>query len=144
MRGTQRGRFVRHYVEMVVAMFVSMGVLAAATAGVEALTALRSPGSPAFAAVKMAFDMSVGMVVWMRYRGHGWAATLEMVGAMFAPAVVLAALSATGVISGAVLMIVMHVGMLPLMLLVMLRRRAEYGAAHTATGVCDDALAPVA
>ena len=82
----------------------------------------------------MAFDMSVGMVVWMRYRGHGWASTLEMVGAMFAPAVLLAPLSLDG----------RHLGrashdrhtraMLPLMLLVMLRRRAEYGGAATSTG----------
>jgi hypothetical protein len=129
MRSTHRGRFVRHYLEMVVAMFVSMGVLAAATAGAEALTGLELPASPEFAAVKMAFDMSVGMVVWMRYRGHGWAATLEMVGAMFAPALILAPLSLTGAIPGEVLMIVTHVAMLPLMLVVMLRRRAEYGAA---------------
>ena len=74
----------------------------------------------------MAFDMSVGMVVWMRYRGHRWAPTLEMVAAMFAPAVALAPLSWLGVISGEVLMIVTHVVMLPLMLVVMLRRRAEY------------------
>jgi hypothetical protein len=145
MRATHRGRFVRHYLEMVVAMFVSMGVLAAATAGAEAVTGLELPASPEFAAIKMAFDMSVGMVVWMRYRGHGWAATLEMVGAMFAPAVLLAPLSLMGVISGGLLMIVTHVAMLPLMLLVMLRRRAEYGAAaHTESGERDDAVAPVA
>ena len=131
MNATHKGRFVRHYLEMVVAMFVSMGVLAAVTAGVEALTGLELPGSPEFAAFKMAFDMSVGMVIWMRYRGHGWPATLEMVGAMFAPAVLLAPLTLTGVIAGGVLMIATHVAMLPLMFVVMLRRRAEYGgAAH--------------
>jgi hypothetical protein len=130
MRSTYRGRFARHYLEMVVAMFVSMGVLAAATAGAEALTGLELPGSPEFIAIKMAFDMSVGMVVWMRYRGHSWAATLEMVAAMSAPAVVLAPLSLAGVIPGEALMIVTHVAMLPLMFLAMLRRRSEYGAAH--------------
>jgi flagellar biosynthetic protein FliP len=140
MSATRKGRFVRHYLEMVVAMFVSMGVLAAATAGAQALTGLALPASPEFAAVKMAFDMSVGMVVWMRYRGHGWAATLEMVGAMFAPAVLLAPLSLTGVVSGGVLMIVLHVAMLPLMLGVMLRRYAEYAAPHER----EDAVAPVA
>jgi hypothetical protein len=145
MRSTPRRRFVRHYLEMVVAMFVGMGVLAAASAGAEALSGLELPASPEFAAVKMAFDMSVGMVVWMRYRGHAWPATLEMVGAMFAPAVLLAPLSLTGVISGEILMIVTHVAMLPLMLLVMLRRRAEYGAAHHAVrGERDDAVASVA
>jgi hypothetical protein len=122
----------RHFVEMVIAMFVSMGVLAAAWAGTEALTGLSLPHAPEAMALRMAFDMSVGMVVWMRYRGHGWAATLEMVAAMFAPAVLLAPLSMAGAISGDVLMIATHVAMLPLMFVVMLRRRAEYGhAAHS-------------
>ncbi|MEH1128421.1 hypothetical protein [Micromonospora sp. CPCC 206061] len=122
----------RHFVEMVVAMFVSMGVLAAAWAGAEAVTGLALPSSPEAMALRMAFDMSVGMVVWMRYRGHGWAATLEMVAAMSAPAVLLAPLSMAGAISGGVLMIATHVAMLPLMFVVMLRRRAEYEHTHAA------------
>jgi hypothetical protein len=79
-------------------------------------------------------EMFVGMVVWMRFRGHGWPGTLEMVAAMFAPAVVLAPLSWLGVISGDLLMFATHVLMLPVMLVVMLRRRAEYSgtAAHAA------------
>jgi hypothetical protein len=124
----------RHFVEMVVAMFVSMGVFAAAWAGGEALTGLSFPHAPEAMALRMAFDMSVGMVVWMRYRGHGWAPTLEMVAAMFAPAALLAPLSMAGAISGHVLMIATHVAMLPLMLVVMLRRRAEYGHAHRGIG----------
>ena len=123
MRTAHKG-FLRHYLEMVVAMFVGMAVLGAATMGLEALTGVEAPASPEFAAFKMAFDMSVGMVVWMRYRGHGWPSTLEMVAAMFAPAVVLAPLSWLGVISGDLLMIATHVLMLPLMLVVMLRRRS--------------------
>jgi hypothetical protein len=134
MRTAHRRHFLRHYVEMIVAMFVGMAVLGAASAGVEAVTGVELPAAPEFAAFKMAFDMSVGMVVWMRYRGHGWAGTLEMVGAMFAPAVVFAPLSWLGVISGDVLMIVTHVLMLPLMFVVMLRRRAEYTGAATSVG----------
>lgn len=121
----------RHYLEMVVAMFVSMGVFAAVWAGTEALTGFALPSGPEAMALRMAFDMSVGMVVWMRYRGHAWAPTLEMVAAMFAPALLLAPLSMAGAISGDVLMIATHVAMLPLMFVVMLRRRHEYGhAAH--------------
>jgi hypothetical protein len=126
MQTAHRGHFFRHYLEMVVAMFVGMAVLAAARAGVVAVTGLDYPSAPELAALLMAFDMSVGMVVWMRYRGHAWAGSLEMVAAMFAPAVVLAPLSWLGVISGELLMILTHVAMLPLMLVVMLRRRAEY------------------
>jgi flagellar biosynthetic protein FliP len=116
---------------MVVAMLVGMAVLGAASAGVEAIAGVELPASPGFAAFKMAIDMSVGMVVWMRYRGHGWPGTLEMVAAMFAPAVVLVPLNWLGVISGDLLMIGTHVLMLPLMLVIMLRRRQEYSAAAT-------------
>ena len=62
--------FIRHYVEMLIAMFVGMGVLGGgvAAAGVDV--------EPAeLALLWMAFTMSVPMVAWMRYRGHGWAAS---------------------------------------------------------------------
>jgi flagellar biosynthetic protein FliP len=120
--------FVRHYLEMVVAMFVGMAVVGAAARGALALAGLEFPAQyPELTALEMAFDMSVGMVVWMRYRGHGWASTLEMVGAMFAPAIALVPLLWLGVISGDSVILLEHIAMLPLMWLVMLRRRGEYG-----------------
>jgi hypothetical protein len=130
--GHGRWRFLRHYLEMVAAMLVGMVVLGAAVRGVLALAGLTFPAQvPELAALEMAFDMSVGMVAWMRLRGHGWASTLEMAGAMLAPAVALLPLLWLGVISGDALLVVQHLAMLPLMYLVMLRRRGEYGgAAH--------------
>ena len=131
--GARHGRwhFLRHFLEMVVAMFVGMVVVGAAVRGVLALAGLQFPTQyPELAALEMAFDMSVGMVVWMRYRGHGWAGTLEMAGVMFAPAIALFPLLWLGVISGDSLIVVEHVAMLPLMWLAMLRRRSEYGAAR--------------
>jgi hypothetical protein len=127
-------RFVWHYVQMIIAMGVGMLVLGMARAGLLGVldVELSSARHPEIAALLMAFDMSVGMVVWMRYRGHGWAATLEMVGAMFAPVVLLAPLTLAGAMSGDALMTVMHVAMLPLMFVVMLRRRAEYSHQHNA------------
>jgi hypothetical protein len=126
--GHGRWRFLRHYLEMVAAMFVGMVVLGAAVRGVLALAGLEFPARyPELAALEMAFDMSVGMVAWMRHRGHGWASTLEMAGAMFAPAVALFPLLWLGVIAGDALLVLEHLAMLPLMYLVMLRRRAEYG-----------------
>jgi hypothetical protein len=77
----------------------------------------------------MAVTMSVGMVAWMRHRGHGWASTLEMAGAMFTPAVALVPLLWLGVIAGDTLLLLEHLAMFPLMYLVMRRRRAEYGGA---------------
>jgi flagellar biosynthetic protein FliP len=120
--------FQRHYLEMVAAMLVGMVVLGAAVRGVVALAGLEFAAQyPELAALEMAFDMSVGMVVWMRHRGHGWASALEMTGAMFAPLVALFPLLWLGVIAGDALVALEHLVMLPLMYLVILRRRAEYG-----------------
>jgi len=126
-------RFLWHYVEMIIAMVVGMLVLGAARAGLFALLGveLSSATQPEIAALLMAFDMSVGMVVWMRFRGHGWPASLEMVAAMFAPVVLLAPFTLAGILSGHALMMTMHIAMLPLMLAVMLRRREEYTHTHT-------------
>jgi hypothetical protein len=123
-----RRHFLRHYLEMVAAMFVGMAVLGAAVRGVLALAGLEFPAQyPELVSLEMAFDMSAGMVAWMRHRGHGWASTLEMAGAMFAPAVALIPLLWLGVVSGESLLLLEHLAMLPLMYLVMLRRRSQYG-----------------
>jgi hypothetical protein len=71
--------------------------------------------------------MTAGMGIWMRIRRHDWAGILEMYAVMFAPAVLLFPLLWLGVISAGSLSALMHTLMLPLMLAVMLRRRAEYG-----------------
>jgi len=126
--GPGRRRFLRHYLEMVAAMVVGMVILGAAVRGVLALAGLEFPTQyPELAALEMAFDMSAGMIAWMRHRGHGWTSTLEMVGAMFAPAVALFPLLWLGAISGDALLVLEHLAMFPLMYLVMVRRRAEYG-----------------
>ena len=99
--GHRRWRFLRHYLEMVTAMLVGMVAVGAAVRGVLALTGRELPAQyPELAALEMAATMSVGMVAWMRHRGHRWASTLEMAGAMFAPAVALFPLLWLGVITG--------------------------------------------
>jgi hypothetical protein len=96
--------------------------------GVLALVGLEFPAQyPELAALEMAFDLSVGMVAWMRHRGHRWTSTLETAGAMFAPAAALFPLLWLGVIAGDSLLVLEHLAMFPLMYLVMRRRRAEYG-----------------
>jgi hypothetical protein len=123
-----RRRFLRHYLEMVAAMLVGMVALGGALRGVLALAGLPYPTRYSeLVALEMAVTMSAGMVAWMRHRGHGWASTLEMTGAMFAPAVALVPLLWLGVLAGDSLLMVEHLVMLPLMFLAMLRRRAEYG-----------------
>jgi hypothetical protein len=98
-----RWRFLRHSLEMVAAMLVGMVVLGAALRGVLALAGLHYP---------------------TRYAEL---VALEMAGAMFAPAVALVPLLWLGVIAGDALLVLEHLAMLPLMFLVILRRRAEYG-----------------
>jgi hypothetical protein len=128
--------FVRHYAEMVGAMFLGMLVL-----GVPGEAALRAIGSsssqlsddaPALALLGMAVIMTVPMVAWMRHRGHGWRPNAEMAASMFLPTFAIMALMAGGVISDFMtLMGLEHVVMLPSMLVAMLLRRAEYsGHAH--------------
>ncbi|MFD0851785.1 hypothetical protein ACFQ07_06115, partial [Actinomadura adrarensis] len=130
------GRFAVHYLEMVVAMLAGMlvfGLVLGVLLGIVGLD-YSHDDHPAAAALEMAFTMSLGMVVWMRFRGHGWPATLEMTAAMSAPLVVLYPLFWTGVISGETVMMLLHVLMFPAMAAVMLRRRAEYSSAHHMRG----------
>ena len=126
--GRRRWRFLRHYLEMVAAMLVGMVVLGGALRGGLALAGLQYPTRyPELPALEMAGTMSAGMMVWMRHRRHGWASTLEMTGAMVAPAVALIPLLWLGVIAGDALLTLEHLAMFPLMFVVMWRRRAEYG-----------------
>src|SRR3954465_4941273 len=74
--------FLRHYGEMVLPMFLGMAVL-----GLPADRAMRSvgAGSDALMFVEMATTMTVPMVGWMIYRGHGWRANTEMSASMLVP-----------------------------------------------------------
>jgi flagellar biosynthetic protein FliP len=75
----------------------------------------------------MATNMSLGMAVWMRIRGHGPGPIAEMVVAMFLPFLVLLPLHWAGTLTATGLMTAGHVLMVPAMLVAMLRRRGEYG-----------------
>jgi hypothetical protein len=133
-------RFVRHYVEMVVAMFLGMAVL-----GVPAGWALGAVGSrwselnadaPELMLLGMALTMTVPMVGWMRYRGHGWRANTEMSASMLIPTVAAIALLQASVVDDVgVLLVVEHVGMLLGMLGAMLLRAADYTGQHAGAHV---------
>jgi hypothetical protein len=130
MKHERHHGLARHYVEMVVAMVIGMVVLGAALRGVLALLGVgySMSGRPELVTLEMAFTMSAGMAFWMRRRGHAWPGIAEMCGAMFVPALVLVPLLAGGVVGADAAMTVEHLVMLPLMFVVMLRRRAEYTA----------------
>ena len=114
--------FLRHYAEMVIAMLLGMAVVlgAVAAAGV-ALDPVE------LELLVMATSMTVPMVAWMRYRGHGWAPAAEMSAAMYAPTAAALVLLWTGLVEDEhALLMIQHIAMFPLMLVVMLPRREEY------------------
>jgi hypothetical protein len=116
--------FLRHYGEMVLAMFLGMAVL-----GLPADWAMRSLGadSDAFMFLEMATTMTVPMVGWMLYRGHGWRANTEMSASMLVPTFAVIGLLTTGLENDTgILMAAEHVVMLLAMAGVMLLRPDEY------------------
>jgi hypothetical protein len=123
--------FVRHYTEMVVAMFLGMfalGMPLAALLGVVGIdvSAWRTDAQELLL-LGMAFTMSVPMAAWMRYRGHGWAPVWEMTASMFVPSFAAIGLRWAGSVDDTeALLVIQHVGMFPSMLAVMLLRLDEY------------------
>ncbi|ONI81250.1 hypothetical protein ALI144C_22230 [Actinosynnema sp. ALI-1.44] len=122
------GRFARHYAEMVAAMVAGMVLFGPVWS--LSLGWWGDLARPDISALVMATNMTVGMSIWMRVRGHGWAPIAEMGAAMYVPFLVLLVPHWLGVVSGDAVMIGGHVLMLPAMLAVMLLRRAEYTAHH--------------
>lgn len=127
---TKTFHFLRHYLEMVVAMMLGMVVLGGAAA--VTLDAGRwHDDAPALMLASMAFSMTVPMVAWMRYRGHGWPATWEMTASMVVPTLAAIALLWAGAVTDSgTLMAVQHATMFPAMLGVMLLRLDEYTGRH--------------
>ena len=123
--------FTRHYVEMLVAMFLGMFVLGAALAAPLELAGVDvsnwDVAAPALLLLGMAFVMTVPMVAWMRYRGHGWAPAADMTAAMFIPSLAAVGLLGAGLVTDThALLMIQHITMPPAMLVAMLLRRQEY------------------
>jgi len=119
-------RFIGHYVEMVLAMFVGMGVLALPWM-------LIWPGldeHPVADTLVMAANMTIGMAGWMALRGHGRRMIVEMSAAMVAPFLVLLVPFAAGGITADTLMMAGHTLMFFTMLAAMLVRRQDYMHHH--------------
>jgi hypothetical protein len=139
-------QFARHYFEMVAAMVLGMVVL-----GVPATAVLGAFGVsmselhhdvPALMLLGMTVTMTVPMVAWMRYRGHGWPASNEMAASMFIPTFgVIALLAAGSVTDIGALMTIQHLAMLPAMLAAMLLRVDEYAGGHRDTALVREVAA---
>ena len=120
--------FLRHYGEMVLAMFLGMAILGLP---VDRIMSSVGADSDAFMFLGMATTMTVPMVGWMIYRGHGWRANTEMSASMFVPAFAVIGALTTGVLTDTgVLMLVEHIVMLLAMAGVMLLRPEEYIRHH--------------
>ena len=127
-------QFIRHYLEMVLAMVVGMVALGVpAEAALQALgtgTSELEDSAPAVVLLGMAVIMTVPMVAWMRYRGHGWRPNAEMAASMFLPSFGAVAVLAAGLADFGTAMVAEHVVMLPAMLVAMLLRVDEYSHGH--------------
>jgi flagellar biosynthetic protein FliP len=122
------GPFLGHLAEMIAAMMIGMPLFGMPLRALQgALLGASSVGIPELRALGMATAMTVAMVAWMRFRGHSWRASAEMAAAMVVPTVALFPLLWVGMISGGMLVGLVHVLMVPSMLGVMLYRRREYG-----------------
>src|SRR4051812_50143203 len=88
--------FLRHYGEMVAAMFLGMAVLGLPADWVmDRLDA----DSDQFMFLGMATTMTVPMVGWMMYRGHGRRANAEMAASMFVPTFAVIGVFTAGVLA---------------------------------------------
>jgi hypothetical protein len=121
-----QSRFWRHFEEMMAAMVVGMLVgitvflFAVGMTFDEAL--VRHPSLILFV---MAFSMTVPMVAWMRFRGHGWRSCSEMAAAMVVPVIPFLCLVWFHVTKSA-LCGAYCASTIPAMLVVMLYRRSDY------------------
>jgi hypothetical protein len=129
-RGSWRA-FARHFGEMLIAMFLGMGVFG----GLAALGFAAAGGSSSdlpggVRVMLMGIYMTVPMVLWMRYRGHAAARNAEMAMSMMVPTVVAAALAFAGALGTGAALGVQHAVMVPAMLGVMLQRYDHYARPH--------------
>jgi hypothetical protein len=136
----QTKTFLRHLLEMTVAMMLGMCVLGMAFREIH--VALFGTGFDSawhrhteLAVFAMTFNMTLPMVLWMRHRGHSWERCGEMGAAMFLLAFVLLGLFWVGMISAAVVLPLEMALMLPTMVGVMAFRFEEHagpvhGTAH--------------
>jgi deazaflavin-dependent oxidoreductase (nitroreductase family) len=140
-RAGRVGGFLRHLAEMVLAMMVGMAIYGGVRALIDPSAfseALRVHLDARYLA--MALFMAGPMVLLMRYRGHGWRRTGEMVGAMVVPVAAACLLWRAGVgevvpaLSDEALGTSAHVAMYVGMLLAMLYRFGDYSHAGPHAG----------
>jgi hypothetical protein len=134
-RGRKAWHFLRHLLEMIVVMMLGMCVLGAAWGAFHEIVfgsafAGAWRDDVGLAAFAMAFNMTVPMVLWMRYRGHSWERGGEMATAMNLPLLPLLLLYSLDLIPAPAVLGLQMMLMIPAMVLAMLYRKEEYSATH--------------
>ncbi len=135
-RAAARGAFLRHYVEMVLAMAAGMPIF-----GILLVSPLDPLGyretlqeHPYVRELIMLVFMSIPMVGLMAYRGHSARLTFEMLLGMWVPAVAVVALTASALVPvlrpHTTMTVASHLVMLPGMFAAMWLRRSEYSGHH--------------
>lgn len=130
------GHFVLHFVEMCAAMCIGLAVLDLVYVGIARIAGYTDPFTQvlALSTLVIAFNMTVPMVAWMRFRGMAWRPINEMAAAMVGEAVLLLGLYWIGMIPAQNLFPLQHALMMPAMLIPMFFRldlytgRAGHGA----------------
>ena len=126
-----RRAFARHFGEMVLAMLLGMAVLGGLAQLVSAMLGSSLSDQPGgFRVILMGFNMTVPVVIWMRYRGHSPARNAEMAASMIVPSVFAAILAWAGVLGAGGALALQHGVMVPAMLAVMLWRYEHYSRPH--------------
>jgi hypothetical protein len=141
--GLKSWRFLRHAVEMCMAMCIGIMVLDVAYVWVAAQFGTDEPflGWPELSVLVVALNMTAPMVAWMRLRGMEWRPVIEMSAAMLVEAVVILIAYWAGVIQNAAagntstLWAWQHALMMPAMLVPMFLRLDMYtgGMPHHTT-----------
>jgi hypothetical protein len=124
--------FLRHLLEMGLAMIIGMMVSATiflSAVGVTAAEALRERA--VLFVVLQAVGMTTTRVAWMRHRRHSWRSSSEMALVMVVPAVPLICLRLLDVVSGPICGLYCFATIVA-MVVVMLYRRSDYGATASA------------
>jgi flagellar biosynthetic protein FliP len=129
---TPKRAFVRHFIEMLLAMVAGMMIGGAAVTlvlvGIGHASLLDDHVD--LYAVVMATNMTVGMGLWMRHRRHNWLHIREMAAAMYLPFLLLLVPYWAGILGAGTLFAVGHVLMVVAMLGVMLCRWEVYAQDH--------------
>ena len=131
----QVARFVSHYVQMSIAMYLGMLLPVGLLLSAFGLSS-QSSRSPEASALLMTGEMVLGMAAWMAIRRHTWRHTVEMSAGMAASTGVIAVASLAGLLphtaaSSTPVSILMWAGMLAAMLF-RWRDYAQYGHCHGA------------